>query len=296
MAAHTCSFYCFAVFSHQEGQIAAVIREKEIMSQLNHPFLVRLVKTFQDESFVYILLPLLQGGELFSVLHDRDELGMPESQASFYALCVADALAWLHSIKVVFRDLKPENVLIDHQGYPVLIDFGFAKTLTDKTYTLCGTPGYLPPEVVMTRGHNFSADHWSLGILIYEMVTGLNPFFYEGMDQMSLFESIVQDDYDDPKDVSASVIDLIRKLLVKDPIYRLGSLARGERDILQHRWFNGLDLPLLRLRQSEHVPWVPLIKDPLDTSNFDDWSHLEDKTSKPQKALSAKSSSLFESF
>jgi serine/threonine protein kinase len=148
----------------------------------------------------------------------------------------------------------------------------------------------------MQRGHNVSADHWSLGILIYELVSGLNPFQYEGIEQLTLFSAICQDDFDDPRAVSGTVIDLIRKLLVKDPTQRLGSLARGERDILEHPWFDGLDLPALRTRQSSHVPWVPTIKDPLDTSNFDDWSHLEDKTGKPQAGLSEQSRALFERF
>lgn len=286
----------FSGCGFQEGQIEAVIREKNIMSQLRHPFLVSLVKSFHDEGFVYLLLPLLQGGELFSILHNRDELGLPESHARFYALCVADALAYMHRSKIVYRDLKPENIIIDSLGFPSLIDFGFAKFVADKTYTLCGTPGYLPPEIVMQRGHGCSADHWSLGILIYELVTASNPFQYDGIDQITLFSSICQDDYDDPSGVSVTVVDLIRKLLVKDPNYRLGSLAQGERDILEHAWFDGLDLIALRAKQSLHVPWVPKIKDALDTSNFDDWSHLEQKTSKSQAPLSEKYRVLFENF
>lgn len=127
----------------QEGQIEAVIREKNVLRQMRHPFLVGLVAAFQDECFIYILLPMLQGGELFSVLHDRDQLGLPEAHARFYTLCVADALAYMHGNKFVYRDLKPENIIIDSSGYPVIIDFGFAKYVADKTYTLCGTPGYL---------------------------------------------------------------------------------------------------------------------------------------------------------
>jgi protein kinase A len=266
------------------------------MSQMQHPFLVGLVKTFQDDKFVYILLPMLQGGELFSVLHDRDQMGLPESQARFYALAVADALAYMHSRKCVYRDLKPENVMIDNEGYPVIVDFGFAKYVEDKTYTLCGTPSFVAPEVVTQRGHAFGADHWSLGILIYELVSSTNPFQYEGMDQIALFSAICQDDYEDPRGVSDTVIDLIRKLLVKDPNHRLGSLARGERDILEHGWFESLDLSAMRARQAPYVPWVPTVEDPLDTSNFDDWSHLQDKTAAAQESLSETSRRLFEIF
>lgn len=131
-----------------ERQINAVLREKMIMQQMRHPFIIQLVKTYQDPDFVYILLEMIQGGELFSVLHrDEDMMGLPEAAAKFYGYCVADALAYMHRSKFVFRDLKPENLMIDKMGYPVVIDFGFAKHVTGKTYTLCGTPGYLPPEV-----------------------------------------------------------------------------------------------------------------------------------------------------
>lgn len=185
--------------------------------------------------------------------------------------------------------------MVDRKGYPVLIDFGFCKYVPDKTYTLCGTPGFLAPEIVMTRGHDGAADHWTLGILIYELVTGESPFFFEGMDQMSLFQAIVREDYDDPEGASKEVTELIRKLLVKDPTYRLGSLARGERDILEHAWFSELDLRAMQKRKVP-APWVPSIKDPFDTSCFDDWSHLQDKTKEDYEPISVKDAKIFEDF
>jgi len=130
-----------------EGQVKAVIQEKNIMSEVRqHPFLINLVKTYQDDRFVYILLEMIQGGEMFSILHREEESGFDEPQAKFYGLCVADALAYMHRSKIVYRDLKPENIMIDAKGYPIIIDFGFAKHVPEKTYTLCGTPG------VSTRG------------------------------------------------------------------------------------------------------------------------------------------------
>jgi protein kinase A len=153
----------------------------------------------------------------------------------------------------------------------------FAKYVPDKTYTLCGTPGYLPPEVVTTRGHDCSADHWSLGILIHEMIVGCNPFYYEGMDQISLFHSIVMDAVEKPTDCSEEAADLVMRLLVKDPTRRLGSLARGEREIVEHPWFHGMDVTEIRHRRVT-APWVPQLKDAFDTSCFEDWSHLQDIT------------------
>jgi protein kinase A len=212
----------------EEGQITSVVAEKNTMMKMHHPFIIKLFQTYQDENFVYMLIELVQGGELFSVMHPGAECCcLPEAQVKFYAMAIADALAYMHRGKYVFRDLKPENVMIDRFGYPVVIDFGFAKYVPEKTYTLCGTPAYLPPEVVMSRGHNCSADHWSLGIVIYEMLTGESPFYYEGMDQMSLFKGIVQDDFEPPPNVSPAAADIIAKFLVKDPTQRLGSLDQS---------------------------------------------------------------------
>jgi CRP-like cAMP-binding protein len=285
----------------EEGQIASVVEEKNIMMKMHHPFIIKLFQTYQDENFVYMLQEMGQGGELFSVMADISDddttkfRRIPEPQVKFYTIAIADALAYLHRGKYVFRDLKPENVMIDRFGYPVVIDFGFCKYVSEKTYTLCGTPAYLPPEVVMSRGHNCSADHWSLGIMLYEMITGENPFYYDGMNQMSLFKSIVQDDYEAPMNASPAVADIIAKFLVKEPTQRLGSLARGEREIFEQEWFTDMDLQALRLREIE-APWVPGITDALDTEWFDDWNHLEDKTKKVYPRLKEKDVELFKNF
>ena len=133
-----------------------------------------------------------------------------------------------------------------------------AKYIEDKTYTFCGTPNYLPPEVIRNSGHDCSADNWTLGVLIYELVEGENPFFYQGMDQMALFESICKDTpYPIEKDVSNEVLDLIDKLLTKNPNKRLGTFR--ESDILAHEWFSDFNLHELRQKKVES-PWVP---DPL---------------------------------
>jgi CRP-like cAMP-binding protein len=124
----------------EEGQIASVVEEKNTMMKMHHPFIIKLFQTYQDENLVYMLLELVQGGELFSVMHpDAEFRCLPEAQVKFYALAIVDALAYMHRGKYVFRDLKPENVMIDRFGYPVVIDFGFAKYVPEKTYTLCGS-------------------------------------------------------------------------------------------------------------------------------------------------------------
>jgi protein kinase A len=133
------------IVSHH--QVKGVMREKEIMDSLKHPFIVGLVATFKDDAKLYMLVNLYQGGELFSVLHTRQYDGVPADHAAFYAQCIMIGLAHMHDRKICYRDLKPENVMIDNFGYPVIVDLGFAKIVPERTYTLCGTPEYLAPEV-----------------------------------------------------------------------------------------------------------------------------------------------------
>jgi protein kinase A len=257
-----------------ENQVEAVIQEKIMLENMRHPFLIQLEKTYQDECFIYMLLEFVQGGELFSLMHEDESSTLPEHQAKFYALCLSDVLDYLRNRKYVYRDLKGENVMLDAKGYVKLIDFGFCKyLLAEKTYTLCGTPGYLSPEMVTVQGHSFSTDNWSLGVLIYEMIAGSSPFYYDGIDQSELFDAIALDDYPPlPDTVSTAAKDLVAGLLQKDPVTRYGSPNQCK--IQDHIWFEELDLEAMRHREME-APWVPYLDGPLDTSNFNDWSELE---------------------
>ena len=240
----------------------AIKREMSVLSQLKHPFVVDLVNKYQDDDNIYMLMNVIRGGELWSVIHKEGDdgewvSGMSEQQAKFYALVIADTLSSIHRQNVVYRDLKPENVLIDEEGYPILVDFGFAKHCPDKTHTFCGTPNYLAPEIVMNRGHTFGCDHWALGIVIYEMLAGENPFFFDGMDQMSLFEAIVREEmYPLSDETSQEAFDIVDGLLQKDPKDRLGMLAGREKDLLTHKWFDGLDLTAMRSKKLP-APWIP---------------------------------------
>eukprot|EP00523_Entomoneis_sp_CCMP467_P000550 CAMPEP_0168755392 /NCGR_PEP_ID=MMETSP0724-20121128/20044_1 /TAXON_ID=265536 /ORGANISM="Amphiprora sp., Strain CCMP467" /LENGTH=879 /DNA_ID=CAMNT_0008804003 /DNA_START=171 /DNA_END=2810 /DNA_ORIENTATION=+ len=261
---------------YQERQIKAVIREKQLLWEISNPFIVKLVATYQDPTFIYFLTEFIQGGELFSLIHKEEGSGMEEEEAKFYSLGIADAIGHLHSMHIVYRDMKPENVLVDAQGYPKLVDFGFAKYCPDKTFTFCGTPGYVPPEIITKRGHDCSADNWSFGILLYEMVSGENPFYFEGMDQITLFRSIVEDEFLPLSGVSKEAAQIALDLLVKDPSMRLGgSKLRGF--IVEHPWFANIDIDAYR-RKEVTPPWKPDVVDPLDASCFDDWGDLVDKT------------------
>ena len=177
----------------QHKQENNVIQEKNVMLESNHPFILRLYATFKDPRHIYMLLEFVQGGELFSVIHTPRSDGIPDEHAKFYGAAIIQAVAYLHKKDIAYRDMKPENCLIDIQGYPKLIDFGFAKKIKNgKSFTLCGTPEYLAPEIVLGRGHNKAVDYWAFGVLLYEMQAGYSPFCDpHGVDQVVICKNIV---------------------------------------------------------------------------------------------------------
>lgn len=280
------------------GQARGVMREKNFMASFHSPFVVNLAASFQDVHCVYMLMNLLQGGELYNVMHSPLSDVLSEQDAKFYIACIAEAIRYLHVChSIVYRDLKPENVMIDDQGYAVLIDFGFCKKITAKTYTMCGTPLYLAPEVILNRGHNWSVDHWSLGILMYEMLVGYTPFYQRRMRKSELFRSIVKGKVYPPEGVSPEGLAILSGLLKRDPAKRLGSLARGEDEILQHAWLADVDSNLLFLKEIK-APYIPKLEDPFDVSNFvaDDWRFGEDKRKRIYPKLTKADSEIFLGF
>lgn len=162
-------------------QIDHVRHEREILGDVSgHPFITNLLASFSDRDFLYLLLDYVPGGELFSYL--RKFRRFDEGMARFYAAEIVLVLEYLHEQQggVAYRDLKPENLLLDGEGHIRLVDFGFAKRLgSTETYTLCGTPEYLAPEVIHNKGHTTAVDWWALGILIYEFLTGYPPFWHQ---------------------------------------------------------------------------------------------------------------------
>ena len=150
--------------------------------------------------------------------------------------------------------------------------------------------------MISGRGPDCAVDHWSLGIVVYEMITGgEHPFFMEGLDQATVFKSILRDPMPRPEGASNEAADFVSKLLVKDPSQRLGSLSGGEMDVLEHPWFDGIDLGMLRRRKLP-APWVPPIKGDLDVSCFDDWSDLQDRTTEDYPELEPEQQQLFKDF
>jgi protein kinase A len=277
-------------------QVEGVLREKNIMSSLDHPFVINLVSTFQDESNLFMLIDLVQGGELFSVIHSERRDGIANGNARFYAACILEALSHLHCRNICYRDLKPENVLIDSWGYTVLVDLGFAKVVLDKTYTLCGTPEYLAPEIIVSKGHDKGVDYWAYGALCFEMIAGVSPFYTAGSDQVSLFKRIVQAKFVFPEGVvHEQAQDLIKRLLVQRQSERLGCLASGEEDIRNHKWFSVINVDKL-LRKQFPTPWVPKIRNALDASHFESYHDLENELPPKRKPLALVEQVAFKDF
>lgn len=243
----------------------AIRKETKLMRALQHQFIVRLLNVYKSETEMSMLMSIAPGGELFDVIHRQTDdgywiSGMNEPCAKFYTAIIADTLAYMHKQKYLYRDLKPENILIDTDGYPVLTDFGFAKKLeSDKTYTFCGTPNFVAPEVILQRGHDGAADNWSLGILIFEMVDGDNPFWEEGMDNGTLYDVICHSPHFPlPEHVSVEAEHLITRLLEKNPSKRIGTFR--EKDILEHEWFDQVDMDDVRAKRIK----APKIPDPME--------------------------------
>ncbi|XP_041066305.1 cGMP-dependent protein kinase 1-like [Carcharodon carcharias] len=242
--------------------------EKQIMQEAHCDFIVRLYRTFRDHKYLYMLMEACLGGELWTILRDRGSFD--DATTRFYTACVLEAFAYLHSKGVIYRDLKPENIILNHRGYAKLVDFGFAKKIGfgKKTWTFCGTPEYVAPEIILNKGHDSSADYWSLGILMYELLTGSPPF--SGSDPMQTYNIILRgiDMIEFPKKITKNAGTLIKKLCRDNPSERLGNQKNGVKDIQKHKWFEGFNFEGLR-KGTLTPPIVPNVTGPLDTSNFD---------------------------
>ncbi|KAK2589063.1 hypothetical protein KPH14_001898 [Odynerus spinipes] len=247
-----------------------IMSEKRIMSETDCNFIVKLYKTFKDDKYLYMLMEVCLGGELWTVLRDKGHFDDPTTR--FYTACVVEAFDYLHSRNIIYRDLKPENLLLDNYGYVKVVDFGFAKRLEQgkKTWTFCGTPEYVAPEVILNKGHDISADYWSLGVLMFELLTGAPPF--TGADPMKTYNIILKgiDTIDFPKSIARNAAVLIKKLCRDNPAERLGYQKGGISEIQKHKWFDGFNWEGLRLRTLD-PPIKPRVRSPNDTSNFDEY-------------------------
>jgi len=254
-------------------QVEHVKNEKNILSQVEHPFIVAMVWSHKDATSLYMLFTFVCGGELFSYLRSAGKFSY--STSFFYAAEIVSALEYLHSLSIIYRDMKPENLMVDREGHLRMTDFGFAKKISDRTWTLCGTPEYLAPEIIQSKGHNKAVDWWALGILVYEMLAGFPPFFDDN--PFGIYEKILGGKIEWPKSIDNLGKDLIKKLLVIDRTKRLGNMKAGAEDVKRHKWFKGVDWEDVYYKKLK-PPMVPKLKYEGDTSNFDEYP--EDDLSK----------------
>nr|XP_061811409.1 cGMP-dependent protein kinase 1-like [Nerophis lumbriciformis] len=236
-----------------------ILRERNILMDSSCPFLVRLHRTFRDDERLYMLTEACLHGDLYSLL--KDKVCLDESSTKFFTACVTQALTFLHARNVIYRDVKPENVLLDERGYAKLKGSTCLKKIEvgKKTYTLCGTPGYMAPEVIYNKGHSVAADFWSLGVFVFELLTGGLPF--NSIDPMRLLSETTRgiDNIDFPKAISKSASSLIKKLCRHNPSERLGSRRNGAKDIQKHKWFEGFNWDGLS-RGTLNPPFSPKVK------------------------------------
>ncbi|KAK2796518.1 hypothetical protein FQN50_009531 [Emmonsiellopsis sp. PD_5] len=241
---------------------------KTLAAVAGHPFITTLVATFSDEQSLYMLLDYCPGGEVFTFLRRARRFSEPTSQ--FYAAEIVLILEFLHDVEgVAYRDLKPENILLDAEGHLRLVDFGFAKQLWSReTYTLCGTPEYLAPEVIHNSGHGLAVDWWALGVLIYEFIVGQPPFW--DPNPMRIYEQIVEGRLRFPTNMPPTARDIVTQLCKVAPSERLGYIKGGTARVKEHPFFEGIDWDDVYHRRMKG-PIIPRVDSPTDSGNFEEY-------------------------
>ena len=243
-----------------EHMSAHVKRERLLHSQCCSEFVTRLWGSYNKGRYLYLLMECVRGGDLYT--HMKTVGSMTEATARFYVACIVCGLDHLHSRHIAWRDLKPENLLLDENGYLKVTDLGFACTLRlgQRRRTMCGTTEYIAPEVVLKLGHNMAVDWWALGVLIYELVAGYTPFVNrDGQlgSSMHVYRKICRVEYTVPRHFSPPLVDLVERLLEYDPARRLCSGIAGAIEIKEHPWFAGFDWGTLQAR-TMRAPFIPL--------------------------------------
>lgn len=260
-------------------QVTHILAEKNILMELSHPFIVNMLCAFQDDRKLYIVLEFVIGGEMFT--HLRSAGRFPNDVAKFYHAELVLAFEYLHSKDIIYRDLKPENLLLDGKGHVKVTDFGFAKKVPERTFTLCGTPEYLAPEVIQSKGHGKAVDWWTMGILLYEFIAGYPPFYDDT--PFRIYEKILEGKLKFPSWFESRARDLVKGLLMTDHTKRLGTLKNGVADIKNHPYYQGANWEKLFNRQ--YPAPIPIkTKGTGDTSNFEKYPESTEDKSAPLTA------------
>ncbi|NXL62380.1 KS6A2 kinase, partial [Chordeiles acutipennis] len=268
--------------------------ERDILAEVNHPFIVKLHYAFQTEGKLYLILDFLRGGDLFTRL--SKEVMFTEEDVKFYLAELALALDHLHGLGIIYRDLKPENILLDEEGHIKITDFGLSKEAIDhdkRAYSFCGTIEYMAPEVVNRRGHTQSADWWSFGVLMFEMLTGSLPF--QGKDRKETMALILKAKLGMPQFLSIEAQSLLRALFKRNPSNRLGAGFDGVEEIKRHPFFVTIDWNKL-YRKEIKPPFKPAVGRPEDTFHFDPEFTSRTPTDSPGVPPSANAHNLFRGF
>ena len=248
--------------------------ERSILLKIDHPFIVKLVKSLKDEKNIYFLMEYIKGKELFDVIRDIGLL--TKSQTQFYSASLMLAIDYLHERKFIFRDIKPENVIVIQNGYIKLIDVGTAKEIVDRTNTIIGTPHYMAPEVILGEGYSFQVDIWSIAICMYEFMCGGVPFGENADEPMDVYLAIINEKLVFPNFCKDSDFKLlIQQMLTKNPIKRMSKVSQ----VKTHIWFNGFDWEDL-MSLNMKAPYKPILKK--DVEEKDNYLYLDYIKSLPE--------------
>jgi serine/threonine protein kinase len=333
---------------NREAQVLCLMKNTDhaASDSDSHPFILQMHQSWQDKINVFFLVPFLPGGELSKRLYDYTnnttttttttpdddaaavdgvKKGLPVDHARFYSACLAEAIRHMHQRNIAYRDLKPDNVMLDREGYCVLIDLGFTKVLDpengSQTYTMCGTPGYVAPEQLASgnrgcgrapKSHTKMVDWWSFAVVLYELLANATPFQCPGMDDYATQDAIMIADYQCPDFFPPSAKNLIDQLLVVDVTQRLGyaiestNSMSNHAQILNHEWFHHhdndndttketrIDFDKLRRKQLM-APWIPELEHDKDTSHFYTYDERE-VSYHPYRSLTEQEQQDFEQF
>ncbi|KAL9596277.1 MAG: hypothetical protein Q9219_005907 [cf. Caloplaca sp. 3 TL-2023] len=302
-------------------QVEHIQNERNTLAAVaGHPFITTLITTFSDRDSLYMLLDYCPGGEVFRYLRRAQKFDL--NTARFYAAEIVLILEFLHNVQgIAYRDMKPENILIDAEGHLKLVDFGFAKKVeTRETYTLCGTPEYLAPEVIrnsgncrsvsplfkpdpapwravfnsnLKPGHGTAVDWWAFGILVFEFLVG-NPPFWDN-NPMKIYEKICIGKIKFPADMDPDARSLISGLCSVNPTQRLGNLSGGVDRVKSHPFFASIDWDALYYRKIKG-PIIPKLRHPADASNFDEYDQPPEQRSVYTKEMASKYDHEFRDF